>query len=263
MQNKHIVITGGATGIGAETCALLSSSGARLTVLDIHEPVHQVDTYIKLDLNDLNSIDKAITAIETPVHCLFNVAGLPPRPEMAATVLRVNFFGLRRLTTGLLSVMVNDGAIVNVSSRAGSNWRENIAQVKALMSLPDDANLDAFCQEQGIDDTRAYNLSEEAVTVWTMAQTEPLIARRIRMNSVSPGAVATGILDDFKTAFGDRVAKMLARVGRPAQPSEVAQLIVFLASPASVWLKGVDIPIDGGIGALGVCDALVLSGLRL
>lgn len=258
MKDQHIVITGGATGIGAETCGLLRATGARLTVLDIRLPEHPVDTYLPLDLNDLGSIDKAISAIDTPIDALMNVAGLPPRPGLAATVLRVNFVGLRRLTQGLLPRLVHGGAIVNVSSRAGSQWRENITQVKALMALADDTNLMDFCLEQGVDDTRAYNLSKEAVIVWTMAQTELLIAKGLRMNTVSPGAVATGILDDFKTAFGDRVAKMLARVGRASEPREVAQLIVFLSSPASAWLKGIDVPIDGGIGALGISDALGL-----
>ena len=121
------------------------------------------------------------------------------------------------------------------------------------------ADLDAFCKSQGIDDTRAYNLSKEAVTVWTVARTEALIAKGVRVNSVSPGAVATGILGDFKTAFGDKVGKMIGRVGRPANPQEVAQVIVFLASPASAWLKGIDIPVDGGMGALAASDMLGLD----
>ncbi|MDN5250368.1 coniferyl-alcohol dehydrogenase [Betaproteobacteria bacterium LSUCC0117] len=259
MKDKHFVVTGGANGIGAETCGLLRDAGARLTILDIRKPDHPVDRYLPLDLNDLGSIDRAVAAIETPVDALLNIAGLPPRPGLASTVLRVNFFGLRRLTLGLLPRMVEGGAIVNVASRAGAQWREHIAQVKAMMVLADDADLDDFCREQAIDDTRAYNLSKEAVLVWTMAQTESLISRGLRMNTVSPGAVTTGILDDFKTAFGERTVAMLKRVGRPAHPAEVGQLIVFLTSPASAWLKGVDVPIDGGIGALGASDALGLG----
>ena len=94
--------------------------------------------------------------------------------------------------------------------------------------------------------------------VLTMAQTEALIARGLRMNSVSPAAVSTAILADFVSAFGDQVARNIARAGRPGTPGEIADVIVFLASPQSRWLKGVDITIDGGMGAMAVSDMLGL-----
>ena len=104
----------------------------------------------------------------------------------------------------------------------------------ALSHPGDNGNaLDAFIQAHGIDGTRTYNLSKEAVIVLTQTLTEPLIARDIRVSSVSPAAVSTGILQDFVTAFGERVAKNIARVGRPGDADEVADVIVFLASPES------------------------------
>lgn len=259
LASKHVVVTGGATGIGEQTCALLQARGARVTVLDIRAPANAATRHLGLDLGDPQAIDRVLAALDTPIDALLNVAGLPPRAGQAAQVLRVNFFGLRRLTLGLLPRLVPGAAIVNVSSRAGLQWREHIEEVKALMALPDEADLDAFCAARGIDDTRAYNLSKEAVTVWTKAQTEALIARQLRMNSISPGAIATGILDDFKVAFGARVGQMVARVTRPGHAREVAEIAVFLASPESGWLKGVDIPVDGGMGALDVIDACGLT----
>ena len=110
-----------------------------------------------------------------------------------------------------------------------------------------------------IDHVRAYNLSKEAVIVLTIAETEALFARGLRMNTVSPAAVSTGILDDFVTAFGERVAKNIARAGRPGLPDEVADVILFLASPESRWLKGIDIPVDGGMGAMAVSDMIGLA----
>lgn len=259
MHGKHIVVTGGAAGIGAEVCTLLQAQGVKLTVLDLNEPKVKPDNFITVDLNDLASIDQAIAAVDTPIDGLLNIAGVPPKDGFAVTVLRVNFFALRYLTMALLPQMQKGASIVNVSSRAGAAWRENIAEVKALMALPDDGDLEAFCTKHGVGDTRSYLLSKEAVIVWTMAQTESLIARDIRMNTVSPAAVDTGILGDFKTAFGDRVDRMLARVGRPAHPQEVARAVIFLASPESAWLKGVDIGIDGGVTALAISDALELN----
>ena len=85
-------------------------------------------------------------------------------------------------------------------------WRDNIEEVKALMALKGTTDLSDFVGRNGIDPVRAYNLSKEAVIALTMAETERLLRRDIRVNSVSPAAVSTGILDDFKKAFGDRAA---------------------------------------------------------
>ena len=112
-------------------------------------------------------------------------------------------------------------------------------------------DIDAFIQSHEIDDTRAYNLSKEAVIVETIATTEAFLAQGIRVNCVSPAAVSTGILDDFTKAFGPKVAKNIARAGRPGHPSEIADVILYLASAQSAWIKGQDITIDGGMSAHG------------
>lgn len=99
--------------------------------------------------------------------------------------------------------------------------------------------------------------------LWTMSEAEPLIARGIRINSLSPAAVATGILDDFARAFGDMMAKNVARAGRPGTPQEIAQITAFLLSPDSHWIKGTDIAIDGGMGAFATTGAFGLESLRV
>ena len=85
---------------------------------------------------------------------------------------------------------------------------DNLAQVKALRACSW-GDIDAFIQSHEIDDTRAYNLSKEAVIVETIATTEAFLAKGIRVNCVSPAAVSTGILDDFTKAFGPRLPKTL------------------------------------------------------
>ena len=176
---------------------------------------------------------------------------------MAEAILKVNFFGLRAFLDGMLDNLASGASIVNTASRAGAMWRENLEQVSVLMAL-DPLDVGAFIKDQKIDPTRAYNLSKEALIVMTMARTEEMIGRGLRMNSVSPAAVSTGILDDFIAAFGPKVARNVARVGRPGLPDEIADVILFLASPASRWIKGQDIAVDGGMGALANAGALEL-----
>ena len=82
--------------------------------------------------------------------------------------------------------------------------------------------------------------------------------RGLRMNSVSPAAVSTGILDDFVNAFGDKVANNLKRVGRAGTADEVADVIVFLSRPESHWVRGNDVVIDGGMSAMITAEKLGL-----
>jgi len=254
----RVALTGGATGIGAAVAARLTSAGAHVVAFDLHEPQGNVAQWIATDLGDPASISKAVAHAEGPFDALINNAGLPPRPGLQQTILSVNFLGLVQITNAMIPALTKGGAVVNTASRAGAAWRENIDQVKALITLRDPSGLGRFVDAHDIDHIRAYNLSKEAVIVWSMAQTERLIALDLRMNSVSPAAVSTGILDDFETAFGERMARNVARVGRPGLPEEVADLIVFLASPESRWLKGNDFIIDGGMSALAVVDQLGL-----
>jgi len=255
----RVALTGGATGIGAQVAARLKARGHEVTAFDIAEPRSHIDRWVQTDLSDPASITAAVAAADGPYDALINNAGLPPREGLAERVLNVNFIGFRSFLTGMLDKLAPGAAIVNTASRAGAFWRDNIDEVKALMALESPDGLADFIAARGIDHVRAYNLSKEAVIVLTIAETEALFARGLRMNTVSPAAVSTGILDDFVTAFGERVAKNIARAGRPGQPDEVADVILFLASPESRWLKGIDIPVDGGMGAMAVSDILGLA----
>lgn len=255
----RVALTGGATGIGAEAARKLTAQGHQVSAFDISEPTEGIHQWIKTDLSDPSSVAEALAAAVGPFDALINNAGLPPREGLESVILGVNFFGFRSFLEGMLDKLAEGAAVVNVASRAGAAWRDNLEEVKALMKCdPEDANV--FIRERGIDHVRAYNLSKEAVIAYTVAETETMIARGFRMNSVSPAAVSTGILDDFTAAFGERVAKNIARAGRPGLPEEIADVILYLASEQSAWIKGQDIVIDGGMGAMAMTDAMGLKG---
>ena len=254
-----VALTGGASGIGAETARLLQDAGHHVTAFDITQPPAHVDRWVQTDMSDPASITAAIAAAEGPYDALISNAGLPPKEGQSKLVLSVNFVGLRQFMIGMLDNLAPGASIVNVASRAGAAWAQNLAQVKALMALSSADELDGFIATHNIDHVRAYNLSKEAVIVLSMTQTANMIARGMRINSVSPAAVSTGILNDFIAAFGEKVAKNIARAGRAGEPQEIAQVIAFMASPASHWMKGVDVIIDGGMGAMAQSDALGLT----
>ncbi len=253
----RVALTGGSSGIGAEAARKLTELGHDVTAFDISEPEVPVARWIETDLSDPASIRAAVEAAAGRFDALINNAGLPPRAGLEELILKVNWFGLRSFMAGMLDKLEPGGAIVNTASRAGGMWRDNLEEVKALIALEQGA-LPDFIQARGIDATRAYNLSKEAVIVMTMAETENMIARNLRMNAVSPAAVSTGILKDFAAAFGDRMARNVARAGRPGLPEEIADVIIFLASPESGWIKGQDITIDGGMSAISMSEKLGL-----
>jgi len=202
----RLALTGAATGIGAEVARKAKEQGHELIAFDITKPSVSVDEYIQVDLSDPAAIVDAVNAMQGTFDALINNAGLPPREGLGRKVLEVNYLGLRDMTNTMASRLNAGGAIVHTASRAGAFWRDNLAQIKALRGCTW-GDIDAFIQSHKIDDTRAYNLSKEAVIVDTIATTEAFLAQGIRVNCVSPAAVSTGILDDFTKAFGPKVAK--------------------------------------------------------
>lgn len=250
------LITGAATGIGAAVVERLKARGAEVVALDIVEPAG-VDQWVQVDMSDPAAIDAAVAQLSGSFDCLINNAGLPPREGLEKVILAVNFTGMVQVTNAVLPMLKPGGSIVTTASRAGAFWRDNLAQVKALMAL-ETGDLDAFIADQGLEPIRAYNLSKEAAIVWSMAQTERLLTSELRINTVSPAAVSTGILDDFAAAFGERMARNVARVGRPGMAGEVADVIVYLTAPESFWLKGIDICVDGGMSAIGQSEGMGL-----
>jgi NAD(P)-dependent dehydrogenase (short-subunit alcohol dehydrogenase family) len=242
---KHIVVTGGASGIGQATVGVFKAGGARVTVIDRDAPKDTVDHWIKADLANL----AAIPSIDcgSRIDALVNAAGLPPRPGTEACILRINFFALRALTHHLRDRIAPGGAIVNMASKAGGKWRDNLDQVRRLTALGSDADLDTFVAQEKIDPVRAYDLSKEAVITFGMALVAPLRKRGIRVNALSPAAIETPILPDFMAAFQDRATRGVAITGRPGRPDEIARIIAFLASPDASWITGCNIECDGGL----------------
>lgn len=244
----RVLVTGAATGIGAATAATLRRGGAEITAIDIADPGAAVDRWIEADLSDPGAI--AALPLEGRFDALVNAAGLPPRAGLEEKILALNVFGLRQMTETALPHLAQGASIVNVASKAGARWQENLDQVRRLLALDGPGALTVFIAAEGIDPVRAYDLSKEAVIVWTRFETARLQSLGLRANSVSPAAVETRLLADFMTAFGARAERGVALTGRPGTADEIGAVAAFLARPESGWIRGVDLPVDGGLTAL-------------
>lgn len=245
-----LAVTGGASGIGAASLRALRAQGHELTVFDIVKPDIEGITYIALDLSDKASIAAALDAATGPFEGLCHIAGIPPRDDNAKACLIINAIHGFAFIKGLMPKMAKGSAIVSVASRAGFGWENNIEELEALMAC-DAAMIDNFINDRDMQAAYAYKISKQAVVYWHQKQVADYIGHH-RFITLSPAAVDTGILGDFKKAFGPQVEVNLAKVGRPGRPEEVADVMAFAVSPASSWLNGIDITIDGGMAALNL-----------
>ena len=261
---KRVVVTGGATGVGAALLDLLADIGApEVTVVDIKPPSGPHARYVEADLADEDGVAAAVGAIDGRVDVLFNNAGvagtLPTR-----VVLAINYLAVRRLSEGVLEHMPSGGAIVNTASMGGGRYPERLDRINELLDIaawePSLAWLDEHLEELGID---AYSFSKEVVRVWGLRHSHTTIARGVRTNSVCPAPIDTPLLPDFKATLGEQVLEWMAKQGTGSfmTPREVAMPLAFLGSDAASYINGHDLHADGGFTAAMTTGQIDWSGL--
>src|SRR4051794_26051734 len=114
--DRHVVVTGGATGVGAALLDVLAERGApSVTVIDVKAPSGPHARFLETDLAEGGAVAAAIQAIDEPVHALSNNAGVNSTAGVRTTV-SVNFLAPRRLAERLLPKIPAGGAIVNTAS---------------------------------------------------------------------------------------------------------------------------------------------------
>jgi NAD(P)-dependent dehydrogenase (short-subunit alcohol dehydrogenase family) len=249
-DGKTYIVTGVASGIGAETCAVLKAQGATVIGID-RTQTDNADTFFQADLSDPASIDALIDALPSGTNGLANIAGVPPTAP-AETVLRVNLYGLQRLTLGMIPKLADNASIANLASLAGFGWPNAVDQNKAALALTMDSDVAGFCEAQGLKDAeggRSYFLGKEALVIWTMQNRWTWRDRGINMNCISPGPVDTPILGDFIETLGARAEEDMKVMDRPGTPKDVAPVVAFALSDAAKWFRGSNLMVDGGMSS--------------
>jgi NAD(P)-dependent dehydrogenase (short-subunit alcohol dehydrogenase family) len=247
------LVTGTASGIGQQVVRELEERGAAVASLDRNQPNCEMCEHYEIDLSEPADIDRVLDEVSDDFDAVFNVAGVPGTfPD--EQVVRVNFLGLRHLTEAVSSRIRPGGAIVNISSGAGWRWAERIELLSGLLATG--SFDDGLAWFKGTElPTTAYNLSKEAVNLYTMSKVAELSARKVRINAIMPGAVETPILPDFEKSMGKEVLDgVKSFLGRHADPKEIARAAVYMASRDASWVNGTLLNVDGGI------TAAVLSG---
>ncbi len=253
LNGKQIVVTGCASGIGQEVARLAKKHGARVLGVDLAMTHDHVDEHYRADLTDPYAIQDLVRLLPRGIDGLVNSAGLPPT-HPAAKVLKANLVGLKRLTLDLMSKMNEGASVVNLASLAGIGWPNQVSSILEADALDFD-NVQAFVANHDAGDAggRSYFFSKEALIAWTMRNRWTWRERNIRMNCVSPGPVATPILQDFLDTLGARAEEDAKVMDRPGQAQDIAPVVIFLLSDGSGWIRGTNIPVDGGMSSHIMC----------
>ena len=217
-------------------------------MLDVTEPDAGAGVeFVRCDLSDSAAIDRAVEQLPQSAVSLINVAGIANAKEMA-TVVAVNFLGLRQITEAYASRLSKGGSIVNVASSAGRDWPDNHRPVRGLLDTPDYAS-----GLRWLEDNRAewidnpYKFSKQCAAAYTYRAVALGVKRGLRVNCVNPGAIETRLTPEFRELIGADMFEWIGQqVGRFGTPAEVAEVIEFLAVGECGWLNGVEITVDGG-----------------
>jgi len=257
LKGKVALITGGASGLGANAATLMAQEGASIVVADIAadrgkavaDRLGSAGHFVKLDVTQEDNWKAAIQETVDKfgaLHVLLNSAGiglsktveditLEEWRKVHAIDLDGVFLGCKhgvaeiKKHTGKQTGGRLGGAIINISSISGIIAGANMAaynSAKAGVRLLS-KSVALHCAKSG------YN---------------------IRCNSVHPTFIDTPILDKYRDRFGNEVMQQkLGRqvpIGRLGRPEEVGWALVFLASDESSFMTGSEVVIDGGISAM-------------
>jgi NAD(P)-dependent dehydrogenase (short-subunit alcohol dehydrogenase family) len=238
------VVTGGASGIGAATVALLLERGATVASLDRSYPsvVSAATLDVPCDVSDAESTRAAVATVAEAlggIDVLVNNAGIGATGDVTANdddewlrVLSVNVVGIARVTRAALPFLLDSkhAAVVNTCS------------VVASVGVPQRA---------------LYSASKGAVRSLTLAMAADHVKDGIRVNGVTPGTADTpwvGRLLDQAPDAEAAASALRARqpMGRLVTADEVAFAIAYLASPRSASTTGTLLAVDGGMAGIRI-----------
>jgi NAD(P)-dependent dehydrogenase (short-subunit alcohol dehydrogenase family) len=247
LEGKVALISGGSRGQGAAEVRLFIKEGARVVFGDIlDEEGMKVEaqvrelggeaSYVRLDVTSEADWAAAVALAESRygrLDILVNNAGVvswgtleDTTPQEWDRVMDVNAKGVFLGTRAAIPALrrAGGGSIVNISSISGIIGQDSIQPV--------------------------YNASKGAVRLLTKSTAVQYARENIRVNSVHPGTVATD-MNAERRADPQLLQQTLSRIplGRVAQPEDIAQAVLFLASDEASFMTGSELVIDGGFTA--------------
>jgi NAD(P)-dependent dehydrogenase (short-subunit alcohol dehydrogenase family) len=247
LEGKVAVITGGCSGIGLATVQRFVEEGAKVVIGDIddqrgHELVGQLGgtdlaTYVRVDVTDKEQVDALFqTAKDTygSVDIAFNNAGISPPED--DSILDTDLEAWRR---------VQDVNLTSVYLCCKAALPHMLAQRRGSI-----INTASFVAVMGAATSQiSYSASKGGVLSMSRELGVQFAREGIRVNALCPGPVNTPLLRELFASDPERAARRLVHVpvGRFAEPEEMANAVLFLASDESSFITASTFLVDGGI----------------
>jgi meso-butanediol dehydrogenase/(S,S)-butanediol dehydrogenase/diacetyl reductase len=254
VQDRVVIVTGGAGGIGAAACRAIAAEGGKVVVADLDGTAARavadaiaadggVADSVGVDVTDRSRVRAMIEkTVETfgALNVIFNNAGMN-RPRDFMEVDEENFDQIVRVNTWGVIVCTQEAA------------RQMIAQASGGKII----NTGSIASRQGFWDFVPYCVAKFGVLAVTQATARGLIQHGITVNAFAPGVVDTpmwlGLNEDIRAIHdqpteADPMSDFATGtlIGRPASPDELAPFLVYLASPESDYMTGQMYMVDGG-----------------
>lgn len=239
LDGRVALVTGGASGIGEQTCRIFSAAGARVLILDVDETrarslagqLPDAEAVI-CDITDESQVRAVFSRLER-LDVLVNNAGIGLVGGVTETELadfqrlfRVNVEGMFLVTKHAVPLLVaSRGAMINIGSVAG------LIGVKKRF---------AYCATKGAVVAMTRQLAVDYPT-------------EFRVNCICPGTVDTPFVEAYLEKYHkhekEQVRAQLNQrqpIGRLGRPEEIANMALYLASDEASFVNGAVLPIDGG-----------------
>lgn len=251
IDGQVAVVTGAAGRLGRVWTGALEEAGGRVVGIDLEQPADQPGYALEIaDITDRESLSGAAERIERetgPIDILVNNAGIDQPPDAAATTHEVEDIPLADFRATL---DVNLVGTFNASQAIGARMRErgrgSIINIGSLYAsrAPDPGLYDHLDVDPPFLKPPAYGASKAGVVSLTAYFARLWGPQGVRVNALSPGGVAGGQDPEFVRKYCERVP-----LRRMAEPGDLVGPLLFLASPASRYLTGQEIRVDGGFSA--------------
>jgi NAD(P)-dependent dehydrogenase (short-subunit alcohol dehydrogenase family) len=250
LDGKIAVITGGNSGIGFATAQQFVQEGAYVFITgrrqsELDKAAKQIGknvTDVQGDVSNLAELDRLYETVKQQkgrIDVLFANAGIVEfAPLRSITeshfdkIISVNLKGLLFTVQKALPLFREGGSIILTASEAGSI---------------------ADARKGGSEGMSVYGASKAAVRSFARSWTLELKNRKIRVNTVSPGPIATPMLSSAGTGLSEEQIEQFKKnvlnsipLGRVGNPDEIAKAVAFLASDDSSYITGIELFVDGG-----------------
>jgi NAD(P)-dependent dehydrogenase (short-subunit alcohol dehydrogenase family) len=238
LEGKVCVITGSASGIGAEAARLFAAEGARVVGVDVAAGA-EGELAIEADVSDEAQVRDAYARAREEmgrIDVLMNNAGINPTDD--GSVLETSLEAWQRVQdVNLRSVFLCCKHGIPHLLESGGGSVINVASFVALMGA---------AVSQG-----SYTASKGAVLSLSRELGVELAGRGVRVNALCPGPVNTPLLEELFATDPERAAKRLVHIpmGRFGEPEEIARAALFLAGDDSSFVTATAFLVDGGLSA--------------